>query len=59
MDVDIGELRKAISGQAATILVAFGEVDAPPLLGAYTIKGLSLAVDLVAPRLVPAHLSAY
>ena len=59
IDVDIGELRVAINGQSVATLVVFGEDDAPPLLGAYTLEGLGLAVDPVAQRLVPTHLIMY
>ena len=37
-------------------LVAFGEDNAPPVLGAYTLEGFGLAVDTVMQRLVPARL---
>lgn len=31
----------------------FGEDDSPPVLGAYTLEGLALAVDPLNQRLVP------
>ena len=34
----------------------FGEDNAPPVLGRYTLNGLALAVDPRAQRLVPAEL---
>ena len=34
----------------------FGEDNAPPVLGAYTLEGLALAVDPSSQRLVPANL---
>ena len=42
-----------------TTIVVFGEDDAPPLLGAYTLKGLALAVDPEAQRLVLTHMILY
>ena len=59
MNADIGEARATIDGETVTTLVIFGEDDAPPLLGAYTLEGLGLAVDPVEQRLVPAHLIMY
>ena len=57
--MDIGEARATIYGKSVTTLVVFGEDDAPPLLGAYTLEGLALAVDPVEQRLVPTHLILY
>ncbi|MCY3882668.1 MAG: retroviral-like aspartic protease family protein [Chloroflexi bacterium] len=59
MNAHIGEARATIDGETVTTLVIFGEDDAPPLLGAYTLEGLGLAVDPVEQRLVPAHLIMY
>lgn len=42
-----------------TTLVVFGEDNAPVLLGAHTLEGLSLAVDPVAQRMVPTELIMY
>ena len=42
-----------------TPIVVFGEDDAPPLLGAYTLEGLALAVDPEAQRLVPTYMILY
>ena len=39
--------------------MVFSEDDAPPLLGAYTLEGLALAVDPLNQRLVPTHLILY
>lgn len=36
-----------------------GEDDGPPLLGAYTLEGLALAVDPVEQRLAPSSLIMY
>jgi len=47
VDADIGEARVTVNGESVTTLVVFGEDDAPPLLGAYTLNGLALAVDPV------------
>ena len=46
-------------GESVTTLVVFGEENAPPLLGAYTLEGLALAVDPVEQRLVPTHVILY
>jgi len=40
-------------------IVVFGEDEAPPLLGAYTLEGLALAVDPTSQRLVPTHMILY
>ena len=52
----VGQAWATIDGESVTTLVAFGEDDAPPLLGRYTLHGLGLAVDPVKQRLVPARL---
>ena len=57
--LDYGEARASINGDSVTTLVVFGEDDAPPLLGAYTLEGLALAVDPVEHRLVPTTLIMY
>lgn len=59
MHMDYGEARATINGESVTTLVVFGEEGAPPLLGAYTLEGLALAVDPVEQRLVPTHLILY
>ena len=59
IDMDYGEVRATIDGESVTTLVVFGEDDAPPLLGAYTLEGLALAVDPVEQRLVPTRLILY
>ena len=53
--MDYGEARATVDGENVTTVVVFGEDDAPPLLGAYTLEGLALAVDQVEQRLVPTH----
>ena len=50
---DIGEARATINGKSTVTQVAFGDDNDPPLLGAYTLEGLFLAVDPVGQRLVP------
>ena len=54
--LDFGEARASIDGESVTTIVVFGEDDAPPLLGAYTLEGLGLAVAPGEQRLVPANL---
>ena len=53
IEMDIGEARATIDGTSVTTIVVFGEDDASPLLGAYTLEGLGLAVDPLGQRLVP------
>ena len=53
--MEIGEARATIDGDSVTTIVAFGQGGAPPILGAYTLEGLGLAVDPVKERLVPAR----
>lgn len=52
-DADIGEAQVTVNGRSVTTLMVFGEDDAPPLLGTYTLNGLALAVDPVDQRLIP------
>ena len=54
-----GEARATINGDSVTTIVVFGEDEAPPLLGAYTLEGLALVVDPEAQRLVPTHMILY
>ncbi len=49
----VGETRVRIDGISATRIVAFGEDQDEPLLGADTLEGLQLAADPVSKRLVP------
>ena len=56
MTMEIGRAWATIDGYSEVTLVAFGEDNAPPVLGAYTLEGLGLAVDPVKQRLVPARL---
>ena len=59
VDLDVGRAWITIDGASEVTVVAFGEDDAPPLLGAYTLEGLGLAVDPTSQRLVPTHLILY
>ena len=49
----IGRMWLRVDGRAEITLVIFGENDSPPVLGAYTLEGLALAVDPLNQRLVP------
>ena len=59
VDMDYGQAWVAIDGERVVSIVVFGEDEAPPLLGAYTLEGLALAVDPVEQRLIPTHLIMY
>ena len=48
---EIGETRLRVNGLQATRIVAFGDEDLPPLMGADTLQGILLAVDPVEERL--------
>ena len=50
---EIGRTWMRAEGRAEITLVIFGEPDSPPVLGAYTLEGLALAVDPLHQRLVP------
>ena len=56
IQMDIGEARVTIDGESVTTIVAFGEENAPPVLGAYTLEGFALAVDPAEQRLIPLDL---
>ncbi len=49
----VGEARAAIDGQSVTTRVVFGPDDVEPVIGAYTLEGLELAVDPVHEALIP------
>ena len=49
----IGQAQATIDGQSVITLVLFGDDNDPPLVGAYTLEGLFLAVDPVQQQLVP------
>ena len=53
VDYDVGHAVASIGERTVTTLVLFGNDDAEPLLGAYTLEGLHMAVDPVNTRLVP------
>ena len=57
--MDYGRAWVTIDGEKEMTVVVFGADDAPPLLGAYTLEGLALAVDPVEQRLVPTQLILY
>ena len=50
---DIGEARLRVEGVETTSIVVFGAENAPALIGAYTLEGVTMAVDPVGRRLVP------
>ncbi len=52
-DYDLGETKIRVDGRVVTTLVIFGDDEAAPVLGAYTLEGLGLGVDPVRRRLVP------
>ena len=54
VEYDMGEARATINGRSIPTLVVFGPDDARPLLGAYTLEGLRLAVDPTHGRVIPA-----
>ena len=51
VEYDVTEARVRIEGRTRTTIVVFGEPAATPLLGAYTLEGLRLAVHPVGQRL--------
>ena len=59
VEMEYGQAWATIDGESEVTIVAFGEENAPPLLGAYTLEGLALAVDPSSQRLVPANLIMY
>ena len=54
VEYDIGRAMATINGRTEATLVVFGEDNARPLLGAYTLEGLRLAVDPTSGKLMPA-----
>lgn len=50
---DLGQTWARIDGKDVITIVIFGDDDAEPLLGAYTLEGVRLAPDPVNERLVP------
>ena len=59
VEMEYGQAWATIDGESEVTIVVFGEDNAPPLLGAYTLEGLALAVDPSSQRLVPASLIMY
>ena len=59
IEMDYGQAWATIDGDSVVTIVVFGDEEPPALLGAYTLEGLSLAVDPVEQRLVPTHLIMY
>ncbi len=49
----VGEARAAIDGRSVTTRLVFGPDDVEPVLGAYTLEGLELAVNPVDESLIP------
>ena len=54
VEYDMGQAVATVDQRTVPTLVVFGSDDACPLLGAYTLEGLRLAVDPVHQRLVKA-----
>ena len=59
VEMEYGRAWATIDGESEVTIVVFGEDNAPPLLGPYTLEGLALAVDPSSQRLVPASLIMY
>ncbi len=59
VEMDFGEARATINRDSVTTIVVFGEDEARPPLGVYTLEGLALAVDPEAQRPVPTHMILY
>ena len=51
--LDMGEARARVEGRETNTWVIFGEEGMSPLLGAYTLEGVFLAVDPYNQRLIP------
>ena len=59
VEMEYGQAWATIDDDSIITILAFGEDNAPPVLGAYTLEGLALAVDPTTQRLVPANLIMY
>ena len=59
VEMEYGRAWATIDGESEVTIVAFGADNTSPLLGAYTLEGLALAVDPSSQRLVPANLIMY
>lgn len=53
IELGIAEARVRVDGREAVTLAVFGEEGVSPLLGAYTLEGVRLAVDPLGQRLIP------
>ena len=53
VQLDMAEARAVVEGRETGTWVIFGEEGASPLLGAYTLEGVFLAVDPYNQRLIP------
>ena len=53
LDNDIGDIHLRVGDKSVITLVIFAEPESEPLLGAYALEGLALAVDSLNERLVP------
>ena len=53
VQLDMAEARAVVEGRETGTWVIFGEEGASPLLGAYTLEGVFLAVDSYNERLIP------
>ena len=58
VEYGLGRAWITLNGETEIALVAFGEDDAQPLLGAHTLESFALAADSYNGRLVPANLWA-
>ena len=59
VETNYGQAWATIDDESVVTMVVFVQDKAPPLLGAYTLEGLALAVDPEAQRLVPTHMILY
>ena len=59
VDMDYGRAWATVEGIDEVTLVVFGRDDGPALLGAYTLEGMSLAVDPESQRLIPTTMILY
>ena len=59
VEMEMGRVWVTIGGASEVSLVIFGDDNASPLLGAYTLEGLRLAADPVQRRLVPTRSILY
>ena len=55
VEMGMADVWATVDGRSTTTIVLFGDEGTPPLLGAYTLEGLLLAVEPVNERLVSTH----